>query len=123
MMPISDLFHTHSMMLEIHGYFWRNGSFISLNYLNCPGVTDSEKEAEALMSFSFQSSVNFIQWRNLNFDPQRYYQMMKNIDDGGLPIGMDKVVAMVRENSRMWVTVISILQKERFKEIAATKRK
>ncbi|MCJ7773227.1 MAG: radical SAM protein, partial [Desulfobacterales bacterium] len=43
--------------------------FISINYLNCPGFTDTPEEVGALMEFLKQYPVNMIQWRNLNFDP------------------------------------------------------
>ncbi|WP_027358612.1 radical SAM protein [Desulforegula conservatrix] len=113
--PVSYTFDDVKKSIDIFG---GNGGFISLNYLNCPGVTDSEKEAEALMSFLSNHPVNFIQWRNLNFDPQRYYKMMKNIDDGGLPIGMDKVVAMVRAKFPHVGHGYFNPPKERFKAIA-----
>jgi pyruvate-formate lyase-activating enzyme len=92
--PVSYSFEDVEKSIDIFG---ERGGFISINYLNCPGVTDSEKEAEALMNFLSRHPVNFIQWRNLNFDPQRYFSIMKNADDGGNPLGMDRIVEMVRE--------------------------
>lgn len=92
--PVSYTFDDVKKSIDIFG---EKGGFISLNYLNCPGVTDSEKEAEALMAFLASHPVNFIQWRNLNFDPKRYYNLMTSADDGGTPLGMDRIVAMVRD--------------------------
>ena len=52
------------------------GRFVSINYLNCPGFTDTPDETKALMRFMRQHPVSMIQWRNLNFDPLRYWQAM-----------------------------------------------
>lgn len=46
---------------------------VALNYLNCPGFTDSPKEVQALEQFLDQYPVHLIQWRNLNIDPLWYY--------------------------------------------------
>ena len=36
-----------------------------------------------------------IQWRNLNFDPQRYLQQMRQAAPLGPPVGMDRLLQMV----------------------------
>jgi pyruvate-formate lyase-activating enzyme len=54
----------------------RKGKFVSVNYLNLPGFTDARPEAAALLSFLSDHPVNMIQWRNLNFDPMRYWRIM-----------------------------------------------
>jgi pyruvate-formate lyase-activating enzyme len=47
--------------------------FVSINYLNMPGFTDTQAEADALVAFLKRHPINMIQWRNLNFDPIRYW--------------------------------------------------
>lgn len=50
--------------------------FVALNYINCPGFTDSELEFEALVKFLKKFPVSMIQWRNMNYDPQQYCKTM-----------------------------------------------
>ena len=69
----------------------KNNKFVSINYLNCPGFTDSPQEFEALQEFLTARPVNMIQWRNLNFDPKRYWQVMDDVTPHGMPLGMKKV--------------------------------
>ena len=68
------------------------GRFVSVNYLNCPGFTDTPSEVDALIKFLHQHSVNMIQWRNLNFDPLRYWQAMSA---SGEPMGMQRLFKRV----------------------------
>ncbi|MCP3873799.1 MAG: radical SAM protein [Desulfobacteraceae bacterium] len=68
------------------------GKFVSINYLNCPGFTDSEKEFTALKEFVSIYKINMIQWRNLNFDPLKYYHLMSKIEDSGKPLGMKYII-------------------------------
>ncbi len=72
-----------------------NGKFVSINYLNCPGFTDSGKEFKALESFIQTYQIDMIQWRNLNFDPRRYYNIMSEIGDSGAAIGMQVIIAQL----------------------------
>ncbi|MCL5773474.1 MAG: radical SAM protein [Firmicutes bacterium] len=53
------------------------GVFVSLNLLVMPGVTDNENELKALVEFARDCSVNMIQLRNLNIDPDLYFRMIK----------------------------------------------
>ena len=68
-----------------------NNKFVSINYLNCPGFTDTPQEFEALQKFLKTYPVNMIQWRNLNFDPKRYWDVMEGITPHGMPLGMKKI--------------------------------
>lgn len=52
----------------------RYGSFVSLNYLTMPGFTDSKPEFAALRALIRKYGVDMIQWRNLNYDPLRYFE-------------------------------------------------
>ncbi|MBO4318743.1 MAG: radical SAM protein [Mailhella sp.] len=58
------------------------GVFVSLNLLYFPGITDSEKEIEALVGFVNELDVNFIQLRNLNIDPEMYPALLEGIEFG-----------------------------------------
>jgi hypothetical protein len=68
------------------------GKFVSINYLNCPGFTDSEKEFTALNQFIKTFKIDMIQWRNLNFDPKRYCAIMADVADSGRPLGMEHII-------------------------------
>jgi pyruvate-formate lyase-activating enzyme len=52
------------------------GKLISINYLCLPGFTDSKDEVASLLAFLRSHPVHMIQWRNLNFDPMRYWEIM-----------------------------------------------
>lgn len=79
------------------------GKFISLNYLNCPGFTDSQKEVAALKKFIDTYKINMIQWRNLNFDPKKYCSLMSQIEDSGRALGM---AVMIKELSECFPKLI-----------------
>ncbi len=72
--------------------------FVSINYLNYPGFTDTPKEMKALINFINRYPVNMIQWRNLNFDPIRYWKVMSAVAEPGTPVGMHRVVRQVKES-------------------------
>ncbi|VFQ43802.1 radical SAM protein [Desulfoluna butyratoxydans] len=68
------------------------GAYKAINYLNVPGVTDCLEEVEALNTFVEACSVDLIQWRNLNFDPLRYYTLMQEAGPVGLPVGIRRMI-------------------------------
>jgi pyruvate-formate lyase-activating enzyme len=70
--------------------------FVSINYLNCPGVTDTPEELEALLAFLGRRPIHMIQWRNLNFDPMGYVQQMNKVAPGSPAMGMENVLQRVR---------------------------
>jgi pyruvate-formate lyase-activating enzyme len=72
------------------------GCHVAVNYLNCPGVTDSAAEAVALEAFLQTHPIHLIQWRNLNYDPLRYFQAMESAEPGGPPMGMARLLARLR---------------------------
>ncbi len=74
----------------------RKGRFASINYLNMPGFTDAEPEVRALLSFLGDHPVNMIQWRNLNFDPMRYWQIMGIGKEDPELIGVQRLLEKVR---------------------------
>ncbi|WP_155311065.1 radical SAM protein [Desulfosarcina ovata] len=73
------------------------GRHVAINYLNCPGFTDSPEETAALSVFLEKHPVHLIQWRNLNFDPGRYLKMMRRVAPLGPPVGMDQLLKMIRK--------------------------
>jgi len=72
------------------------GKFVSINYLNCPGFTDTPEEVHALTQFLNQQPINMIQWRNLNFDPVRYWNVMSGAATHGSPLGMRNVLRRIK---------------------------
>lgn len=71
--------------------------FVALNYLNCPGFTDTPQETGALIRFLTRYPINMIQWRNLNFDPLRYWKTMNVQSKHGEPIGIWNLIDRVRQ--------------------------
>jgi len=72
------------------------GKFVSINYLNSPGMTDTAEEAEALLAFLEDHPIHMIQWRNLNFDPTRYWKAMDAAAPLGVSIGMEALIQGIR---------------------------
>ncbi len=72
------------------------GKFVSLNYLNVPGFTDTPSESQALIEFLRNRPIQMIQWRNLNFDPLRYWEIMNAVEPLGEPMGMETLLARIR---------------------------
>ncbi len=58
------------------------GIFVSLNLLYFPGVTDTEEEMEALIPLIGSGGVSFVQLRNLNIDPDMYWELLEGISFG-----------------------------------------
>jgi pyruvate-formate lyase-activating enzyme len=71
--------------------------FVAINYLNFPGFTDTPEEAAALIRFLTRYPVDMIQWRNLNFDPLRYWKTMNDQTKQGQPIGIQNLMNRVRQ--------------------------
>ena len=60
----------------------RHGIFVSLNLLFFPGVTDTEAELDALARLAGENGVSMIQWRNLNIDPDWYWNLLGDMAHG-----------------------------------------
>ena len=73
------------------------GKFVAINYLNCPGFSDSQKEAAALIDFIGRHRIHMIQWRNLNYDPNRYWREMNAVGKSGPPSGMHQLFGRVQK--------------------------
>ena len=74
----------------------RKGAHVAVNYLNCPGFTDTPEECQALLAFIEKHPIHMIQWRNLNFDPLRYLHLMHATTAHRTPIGVAALLATVR---------------------------
>ncbi len=70
--------------------------FVAINYLNFPGFTDTPEEIDALIKFIRRFSINMIQWRNLNFDPLRYWNIMNRVKSNGKPLGMERMLRRIK---------------------------
>jgi pyruvate-formate lyase-activating enzyme len=72
--------------------------FVSVNYLNCPGFTDTPEEFDALSERMRAYPVNMIQWRNLNFDPKRYWKITSAVSRPGTPMGMHRIISRIKNS-------------------------
>lgn len=73
------------------------GAFVSINYLNCAGFTDTPEEVDAFLDFRERHPVRMIQWRNLNFDPIQYWRTMDAVAEHGTPMGMKQALGRIRD--------------------------
>ena len=70
------------------------GGFASINLLTLPGVSDEEKEVEAIIRLIDETGVDLIQMRNLNIDPDWYLQGIDYRASGhrlGIPEMMERI--------------------------------
>jgi pyruvate-formate lyase-activating enzyme len=74
-----------------------HSKFVAVNYLNSPGFTDTPEEIEALFEFLQKFPIQMIQWRNLNFDPIRYWKKMDAVASHGKPIGIKNLLSRTRK--------------------------
>ena len=74
----------------------RKGAHVAINYLNCPGFTDTPEEGDALLAFLAAHPIHMIQWRNLNFDPDRYLSIMNAAAVHSPPVGVAAMLKNVR---------------------------
>jgi molybdenum cofactor biosynthesis enzyme MoaA len=84
-----DIMHSIDMAMA-------RGGHVALNYLNLPGFTDTPEEYEALAAFLTERPIHLIQWRNLNFDPLGYYDVMDEVADHGKPMGVPTLLRKIR---------------------------
>ncbi|MFH1980951.1 MAG: radical SAM protein [Pseudomonadota bacterium] len=71
--------------------------FVAINYLHCPGVTDTPQEMAALEDFLRNHRVHMIQWRNLNYDPLRYVAAMQAAAPADPPVGMRRCLSRIHK--------------------------
>jgi MoaA/NifB/PqqE/SkfB family radical SAM enzyme len=78
-------------------YALDDGKFVSVNYLNCPGFNDTHEEFEAFRDFLERHPIHMIQWRNLNFDPVRYWGSMGKVAPSSSPMGVPALLKKIRK--------------------------
>ncbi len=69
------------------------GIYTSINLLVFPGFTDREAEVEGLIELIRKTSLNLIQMRNLNIDPDFYLKAMGK----GEGMGISKMIAVLKK--------------------------
>jgi wyosine [tRNA(Phe)-imidazoG37] synthetase (radical SAM superfamily) len=72
------------------------GGWTSINYFVFPGMTDTEKEYQALRKLIKSTKLRMIQWRNFNIDPDWYLGRI-GITEPGEAFGIKKLLADIRE--------------------------
>jgi pyruvate-formate lyase-activating enzyme len=72
------------------------GGWTSINYFVFPGMTDSEKEYEALRKLIEGTGLNMIQWRNFNIDPDWYLGKIGCTETGDA-MGVKNLMDLLRE--------------------------
>ncbi|MFT3708891.1 MAG: radical SAM protein [Archangium sp.] len=104
---VKDLYEAY---YQPHKYGWEDveasialsrdrGAYIALNLLLFPGVTDRAGEVEALKKLVKKYRVDQIQTRPLAIDPAQYIEVARNKGAGGEPIGVSKMLAVLKRAS------------------------
>ncbi len=93
--PKNYLFNDVIQSIETAG---ENEKFVSINYLNCPGITDSEIEFTALKTFLKKLPVRMIQWRNMNYDPTAYVNAMETAGGSSRSLGMESILTELKQS-------------------------
>lgn len=75
----------------------KKGAFVSINYLTMPGFTDTVDEFEALKRLVLTHKVDMIQWRNLNYDPMRYFDELDAWPATAELLGIKTVIDSLRK--------------------------
>ncbi|HOP61906.1 MAG TPA: radical SAM protein [Spirochaetota bacterium] len=71
------------------------GIFVSINLFFTPGFTDSVSEVESLYSFLEKFPVNMIQTRNMNIDPDYFFDRINFQDEDA--IGIRNLIDEIRQ--------------------------
>lgn len=74
----------------------RYNGWSSINYFVFPGMTDTESEYEALRAIIKETSLNMIQWRNFNIDPDWYLGKI-GVGETEPFLGIRQVMDLLRE--------------------------
>lgn len=75
----------------------KKSGFVSINYLTMPGFTDSLDEYAALRKFLSRHPVDMIQWRNLNYDPVRYFKELKVSVKANEMLGVKEIILSLKK--------------------------
>ena len=90
--------YAFSDVMSSIGLSLEKGLYVSINYLNMPGVTDTPEELESLFSFLKRYPIHRIQWRNLNFDPLRYHEAMSRAASCGKALGVPFLLKRIQKS-------------------------
>jgi pyruvate-formate lyase-activating enzyme len=72
-----------------------NGGFASINYFVLPGFTDQQTEWESLRKLISETTVDLIQMRNLNIDPEWYLSEI-GFDRKEKKLGIRELISRIR---------------------------
>jgi len=72
--------------------------FVSINYLTMSGFTDSRAEFDSLKGLIEKLKFDMIQWRNLNYDPLRYFREMRVSVKRPEILGMRAIMDALKED-------------------------
>ena len=75
----------------------KRGVWVSINYLTMPGFTDTVDELKALERLIGRYSPDMIQWRNLNYDPLRYFEELKVWPKKTELLGVKNIMASLKK--------------------------
>lgn len=87
--------YSYSDVLRTIDVALSRGIFVSVNLFFMPGFTDSVSEVESLFRFLEKFPVNMIQTRNMNIDPDYFFDRIGFADEDA--VGVRNLVAMIRE--------------------------
>lgn len=71
------------------------GIFVSINLFFMPGFTDAVSEVDSLFRFLEKFPVNMIQTRNMNIDPDYFFDKVGFADEDA--VGIKNLIAMLRD--------------------------
>lgn len=90
----------------------KHGLFIHINLLIMPGLSDLPVEMEAFSDLVDKTGVDLVQLKNLNIDPEIYFDAMERI---GTPVGMQNMWERLRQDNPKLRFGYFNLQREKFK--------
>ena len=74
----------------------RLGRFASINYFVFPGLTDDPEEYRAFEKLCLSTRPGLIQWRNMNLDPEWYWETVGGFSSGR-QLGIPEVMKRLRK--------------------------
>ena len=90
--PVS---YNYSDVLRTIDVALSRGIFVSINLFFMPGFTDSISETESLFRFLEKFPVNMIQTRNMNIDPDYFFEKINFTDEDA--VGIRNLIGMLKE--------------------------
>jgi MoaA/NifB/PqqE/SkfB family radical SAM enzyme len=78
--------YTFDAVLESIRLMKNANRFVSINYFTFPGFSDQPSEIKAFEKILADYNIDLIQWRNLNIDPEWYWEELNPPEEDGLGI-------------------------------------